>query len=253
MQLTAEQEFKNDGPVSTSGAIRKETHAERKAMRIQRDLVARSTHVLSRFVLRARRLQAHSLMQHPVIMNPNVHEHFPPGGFRRHGQFVQMLPPEEAFESLVARLRPFILENDGINVGVALDLLCRVIANEGTTAYGGELEALETRWRTFRSEASTLHMLGPNGLISSKKLAKAWLYTESVHSDEGLHRKYGTIPRVSLFMVAVSHYATAANIVMATLDLARKVSDAGIIVLPPHSFQEGVTVETSPVSSKRGA
>lgn len=94
---------------------------------------------VSQFVRRARRVQAHSLAQDPDRLQELC-------GLKIAGEIGldgtikmrRMLPDEEVFESLTARVRPFTLPSEPIYHGGVLDEL-RVALAVGEVDTGSEL------------------------------------------------------------------------------------------------------------------
>jgi hypothetical protein len=76
---------------------------------------------VERFVLRARRVMAHSLVRdHSKVLNElasgtiQVHVQVNKATGEATHRFTMELPPEEAFESFAARLRPFTMRKEPV-------------------------------------------------------------------------------------------------------------------------------------------
>ncbi len=70
---------------------------------------------LEAFVRRARRIEAHSLLADTAQFIARVHGSARLDIGEDGGEMRLDLPPEEAFKSLAARVRPLLLEQDGIH------------------------------------------------------------------------------------------------------------------------------------------
>jgi hypothetical protein len=98
---------------------------------------------VQRFVLRARRVLAHSLVRDNMeLLNEaasgtfhvNVELNMKTGeGWHR---FKRNLPPEEAFESLAARLRPFVMRKESVYWAVVLDSVEKLLSLDPPTGDG---------------------------------------------------------------------------------------------------------------------
>ena len=109
---------------------------------------------VQRFVLRARRVLAHSLVRDNMeLLNDAAHGTFHVDvevnmktGEGKH-RFKRNLPSEEAFESLAARLRPFVMRKESVYWAVVLDSVEKLLSKE-TLAEVVDIPSLREYWST---------------------------------------------------------------------------------------------------------
>lgn len=197
---------------------------------------------LDAFVRRARRIEAHSLQadrdQFVKWAHGSVKLKFENGL----GEMRYDVPPEEAFESLAARVRPLLLVQDGIH-------FTRVLAAIG--ALGREDEEvmqdrriLDRTWNRISRSNTVGFAIGEavDGapLISDVDLAHGWLYGDLVHADPNVP---DIVLRASLnqrYLAAVLVYGQAVLAAVATLNVVR-------MLVTKSLFDLDADAETSPV------
>lgn len=152
---------------------------------------------IERFVLRARRVQAHSLCQDPDRLDQfaeNFHE------VERTSDEVftttAVLPDEELLESLAARVRPVLLEADGVHYSTALKAIQAELHRGGHREHIGFFKTRRQQFEAVdpkRASGAGVTMLiaqmhetqvaAPRTVISEGKLADTWFYADLVHAD----------------------------------------------------------------------
>lgn len=214
---------------------------------------------LSRFLLRARRVQAHSLVADrktlSELVNLKLEISLSEDGTV---ETRQKLPDEERFESLAARLRPLLVESESIHYKKVLGAIDEVLA-ETTTA---DIEALSLRVKQLRdfwslhaekslspvrytTQATKADGSETTPLASDSQLAMAWLYGDLVHVDVQGKKKAGTFfPMKERFAAAVSYFATIALACLHTFDLVSTLVDHGIIEIDEEAMYLPVVVGT---------
>jgi hypothetical protein len=97
---------------------------------------------------------------------------------------IQMeFPPEEALESLAARLRPLILDSEDIHYSKVFDAIEDLVGADKLD------EIVDVQWwRAFWSErvdgslaAQAYYMTTDNGTVTDRRLMYSWLYSDLVH------------------------------------------------------------------------
>lgn len=149
--------------------------------------------IVAAFVLRARRVLAHSLCADEASL-----EALADGAFyaiRRAGvESVQRrLPNEEILESLAARVRPLTLEADGIHYNDVLNALSAFLVRHGHPEEVKWCRELKKDWKSVdikggapgyylsqTQEGST----EPPVQTTDIALANAWFYGDLVHADQ---------------------------------------------------------------------
>lgn len=147
-----------------------------------------------RFVLRARRVLEHSLLQNDASaellkaraegrFNVRVQKNTATGE-TEHWMSVQ-LPPEEAFESLVMRLRPFVMTGETVYWETVLDALERLAGQEvcRDVVDIGDLRSEWTRLTKGKREAKAYYFMTDDGRLSDLQLADYWLNFHALHSQ----------------------------------------------------------------------
>jgi hypothetical protein len=206
---------------------------------------------LNRFVLRARRIAAHSLTQDPVALRRHAEGLFN-GTLDMSGNMTitQDLPEnEEAFESLAARLRPLIVSSESIYYEKVLSALQQSASDEDQES----IEQLRAAWsaaniqgsevQAFLLQQSNLDGSGATGFVSDTQLAAAWLYADLVHADATGRKKEGLdFVLAERYAAAVRVFSHLATLTLATLALVRTMVDAGRLTIASEALTDEVVV-----------
>jgi hypothetical protein len=209
---------------------------------------------LERFVLRARKVMAHSLVHEhmdllqavadgtfkvKVIKNPQTGE--------REQRLLVELPPEEAFESFASRLRPFTMRDEPVYWELVLDAI-EELTPQKIRDEVIDLEGLRAAYADVtegKNTAQAYSVITQNGQLTDLQLADLWLYADAMHarmitstvgSDLGLDERY---------RAAAGVYSRLGAAVNATLNLIAHLVREGQIELDEAVFTERVTAETS--------
>ncbi|MFI6440124.1 hypothetical protein [Streptomyces sp. NPDC050759] len=211
--------------------------------------------MLEAFVLRARRMEAHSLAADwdalvtlaAAPYSVTVHDD-------GEATFRQDFPAEEVVESAAARVRPLLLETDACSYLKALagvGYFCRSLPDETTW-----VKEARTEWRA-RTGSTTTRQSGYQVMIGNadtgqvaglddQTLAMAWIYGDVVHHD--IERLTETDPfgLSERFRAAVPLVAWMMISAIELLNYVRALQSAGVLVLQPELFdQEVVLTSTS--------
>lgn len=214
-------------------------------------VVARQLAVLQWFVIRARRVEEHSLTQDSQQLQSWAQATFTLSGVE--GQpFSEIrwdLPPEETLDSLAARCRPFIAKSDSIYWSKVVGALGFYIRGQDDVQLASALDTLRRNWREvdrdtpgslgFESRAG-----GENGelgeIIGSKTLAYTWLYGDLVHADDNIPKlvcEHDIDERYRAGAILITRVAIC---VIQTLDAVRALRSRGIVELPDAVFEQRV-------------
>ncbi|MGM1062162.1 hypothetical protein [Saccharothrix sp. Mg75] len=220
------------------------------------DRVSPSHHeVVGAFIVRARRIQAHSLVQDPTILSDLAQErfdvHLRPDGTSR---IRHRLPPdEEVFESLATRVRPLLLGDESVHhfkVTKALRRLLDTSPAPDVEQYREELNELREAWKTTTT-GKTYGLVQWRGTevpdtltpVSNVLLAEAWMYIDLVHVDPDQRRRNALdYPMRQRYLAAVRYYCRIAELVVRTLRYVEKLRDAGVVVLDAADWERDVVV-----------
>lgn len=215
------------------------------------ELTARHRAVLGAFVLRARRIEAHSLAADKKALLQLASGRMTVQ-FRQDEQkayMTRVLPPEEQLESAAARVRPLVLEKEQTHYA-------KVLAALGYFARGNDefteiLRRIRGGWDKTRPDSkshlgSYTQIQNAEGvespMLSDIELAYAYIYGDVVHHDGD------RLLRTQMFGVE-NRYQAAAPIVarlmlltITLLNLTKKIRDAGLFELHADLFTEEVVV-----------
>ncbi|MEU4745916.1 hypothetical protein AB0G02_36385 [Actinosynnema sp. NPDC023658] len=211
--------------------------------------------VVGAFIVRARRIQAHSLVRDLTVLSDLARErfdvHLSPDGTSR---IRHRLPPdEEVFESLAARVRPLLLDKESVyhfKVTKALKRLLDTSPAPDVEQYRDESNELREAWKTATT-AETYGLVQWRGTevpdtltpVSNVLLAEAWMYIDLVHVDPDQRRRDALdYPMRQRYLAAVRYYCRIAELVVRTLRYVEKLRDAGVVVLDAADWERDVVV-----------
>lgn len=214
--------------------------------------MADSNHdTLSRFVLRARRIAAHSLVQDRAELLRHAEGSFS-GTLDTSGNMtiVQELPDsEEAFESLAARLRPLTVAREPIYYERVLSALEPFASDEDHD----RIKELRRAWtaaeiqgsqvQAFALQQSKIDGSEATDFVSDTQLAAAWLYADLVHAEAvGAKKAALDFPFAERYAAAVRVFAHLATLTLATLELVQTMMDAGRVMVASEALTDEVVV-----------
>lgn len=214
------------------------------------------TSVVERFVLRARRVAAHSLAESADQLRKQSRSMFS-GTIDLAGNLTlrEDLPEEEAFESLVARLRPLTVETESIFYETVLDAIITLLGDAATDEERHRLEHLRRQWQATEIQGTqvqgytvqTVHReMGATPPVSDTQLAAGWLYADLVHADaRGPKAESLQFSLKDRFTAAVRVFSRVTVLTLETLDLVRELYDRSRLSLSAEPWSEEVTVAES--------
>jgi hypothetical protein len=222
---------------------------------------AKAVAALDAFVLRARRVRAHSLAADPgtleALAKPKWHivvdDRTGVATVTRH------LPPEESVESLAARVRPLILQRDPVHYGKVLNAVGLLLQNNPDAADALlYVKWLRGQWSAINSESDESRAYsiqkgrvdgeGPTSDISDNSLAFAWFYGDVVHADAARRDSARDFNVVDRFEAAVHVVARIAWLTLATLNFIEQLRDAGQLKTDDWAFEEEVVVGVTEIT-----
>lgn len=206
---------------------------------------------LNRFVLRARRIAAHSMVQDRAELLRYAGGSFI-GTLDTSGTMtiVRELPDnEEVFESLAARVRPLTIKSEPIYYAKVLAALEASAVDEDKT----RIAQLRRAWNAAEIQGSQVQAFSiqqskpdgseATGLVSDTQLAAAWLYADLVHADAtGPKKEALAFPLAERYAAAVRVFSHLATLTLATLELVQTMNDAGRFTIGPDAFANEVVV-----------
>lgn|GEM_PF-1013757 len=212
---------------------------------------------LNRFVLRARRIEAHSLASNRQALS-SLSEFTLTGHIKLDGtmEMRRSLPDEEAFESLAARVRPVLVKTESVHHRRVLDAIQSALEATGTEIpehLQVRLAGLQQDWSKFDLDSSNVLRFAMQSSkadgsettpqVSDTQLAAAWLYGDLVHVDTRGNKSDGLLfPVKERYSAAVTYFAHAAVLSLMTLDLVVALYELEVIDLEEDSLVEAVVV-----------
>ncbi|MEU8001441.1 hypothetical protein AB0B66_09810 [Catellatospora sp. NPDC049111] len=219
----------------------------------QQKLTENAYTVLATFILRARRVEAHSLAADRTRLLDWA-QGKAKLTVRTDGGPAELaidLPEEEALDSLAARCRPFILNNETVYHAKVMNALGYLTRGEQDLA--DKLQTLKAGWRRLDPSTKTAlaydSQTGPVGgrlgaPVTDVALAYAWLYGDLVHADD-ITDRVASHDIDARYQGAALVIANVAVEVIKTMGLIRLALNGGVLTLDPKLFTERVTVRTS--------
>jgi hypothetical protein len=148
---------------------------------------------VQRFVVRARRVLAHSLVRdHLDLLSKaaqgaiTVHVEWNHVTGETEHRLQMKLPAEEQFESFAARLRPFVMRKESVYWAVVLDALEKLLTEE-TLADIVDMQALRDYWSEVvegsQVAAQAYYVMTDSGQLSDVQLADLWLNSDALHTQ----------------------------------------------------------------------
>jgi hypothetical protein len=215
---------------------------------------------IARFTLRARRIEAHSLVQNRETF----------AGFLQEKLTMRMsvdgiatarraLPAdEEVFESLAARARPLVLPTEPIHYRKVLEALRRLMsAVEPTTKHTERLDQLSAAWaaialgrqvQSYAVRAEDLDGTNLTELVSDNELAAGWMYADLVHADpQGWKEQALKFSLRERYAAAVTVFCRIAALTVTTLRFIEQLHHDGVVVLDEQVWDEDVVVGASEI------
>lgn len=232
--------------------------------------------VLERFVIRARRVKAHSLVQDGSVEKYAKTQMTVSFSMTTGAMTIKdvVVPDEEVFESLATRLRPFIVKSEPIylpNVFRAIRSLVPVDAlgekdEDLEKALVSAEQRFEHRFRDRDDETYAVQLIDAyavqlldgegnpeSGYVSDAVMAGSWLYTDTVHADphgkkaEG--KKFGYRAR---YAAASPFFCELAILIVSMLNIVRALVEKGDLTTSDTVWSEPVTyAETEETAGER--
>lgn len=209
---------------------------------------------VQRFVLRARRVLAHSLVRDHLdllsktaqgTITVNVEWNHVTGEGKHRLQMK--LPPEEQFESFAARLRPFVMRKESVYWAVVLDAVEKLLSKE-TLADLVDMQTLRDYWSEVvdgsQVAAQAYYVMTDNGQLSDVQLADLWLNSDALHTqpiqsaigkDMSLNERY---------KAAAGVYSRIGACLQYTYIFVNYLVSEGLLELDQSAFTEPVVADS---------
>lgn len=215
---------------------------------------------IAQFVLRARRIQAHSL-----VRDWDALVHHAQGSLTGHldisgtTSLTRKLPEdEEAFESLAARVRPLTVKSEPIYYVTVLDAVERLLHGSAATtdAHRDRLQRLRGAWEASELQGTAIQGYAVQSirvdgtdatpLVADTQLAAGWLYADLVHADpKGPKQEALRFPLRERYAAAVRVFSRIAALAASTLSFVETLRKAGLISIDERAWNQDVIVGAS--------
>ena len=219
----------------------------------QDNIRAQQQTCLELFVLRARRVEEHSLAADPQqVVRWAEHEmtmEAAPGG---RTWLIQRLPAEELLESAAARVRPFILQRDPIHYGKVLTAIGYLLSPEERAAAAPTLAQLRKMWKQVNPNSREVRaysvQVGKSdgdtaASLTSDQLAFAWIYGDTVHADAVRQAEAEPFGIRERYRAAAGIVAELIINTVATLNVVRALHAGELLTLGPGILDRDVVVK----------
>lgn len=209
---------------------------------------------VERFLLRARRVNEHSLVRdHLPLLNEVaagtmrlIVEVNQETGVSKH-KFRVELPPEEAFESLAVRLRPFTMRKEPVYWETALDALEKLISREAL-AEVMDVDSLRRYWAEVTQGskvAQAYYVMTQDGQLTDVQLADLWLNSDALHTQPIQSATGQQLGLDDRYRAAAGVYARIGACVDYTLYLISYLQGEGLIKLDFAAFTDPVLAQST--------
>jgi hypothetical protein len=200
---------------------------------------------VQRFVLRARKMMAHSLVRE----NFDLLNDLAAGTFRatievntKTGEGTAMLkktlPPEEAFESFAARLRPFTVGKETVYWSAVLDALEKLLSKE-TLAEIVDIDSLREHWKRVvegSNVAQAYFVMTEKGQLTDAQLADLWLNSDALHTQPITSDIGKDLSLNQRYQAAVGVFARIGAVANHTYFVVTHLCQAGLLELDASVF-----------------
>lgn len=170
---------------------------------------------------------------------------------------ITALPPEEAVESLAARLRPFILKDDPIYHAKVLNALKDLLSDPPCGDLLAEVGKLRVTWRAFDSrsdnmvgyqvQTGTIDSSQPDRQASDNTLAFSWFYGDVIHADQNRRSAADGFDIDTRYEAAAYLAARIAVCALNTLGLVGLARSRGAIELDEEAFTDEVVASNTQI------
>jgi hypothetical protein len=224
--------------------------------------IERLNSTVEAFIVRARRVASHSLVQDQESLERlsavTVRIEGPPD-VNGEVTMIDQLFPEEAVESLAARVRPLILQSDPVFYNKVLKALSRLAHLAGHEDVVAHVKRMRADWTAADpSESGGMHFGievgkvggGPGIKATDVALALAWFYGDVIHADPERRASARPFSIETRFIAATSHVGRLASVAIDTLEFVEWLHQSNTITFDQQVFDEEVAVQRSEIRRK---
>lgn len=223
------------------------------------------------FVLRARRVKAHSMYQDPELLQRVGQVQFRLEKDTDGIWLIQELPPEEVVESAAARLRPIILQDEDSHHGKMINALKRFLRGATLPDLPGgpgsdpatlvtslkrewsEFDPIDRTAQAYSVQSSRVSDGRTSAVLADNVLAFAWIYGDVVHADPNRlleTEQHGVRER---YRAAAPLVCRLMEMTVATLHAIEWLRHHGLLAVLPDEIFEREVVVTDPTFRQKAA
>lgn len=213
--------------------------------------------IIDRFVWRARRVEAHSLVQSGDVERYAKRRETYSITTEGVSLVSDNVPAdEEAVESLAGRLRPFIVQSEPIYLAKVFKSLDELMPADSLTkeereVYGSVKGWFERRYVNKNEGLYTIQVFDKDGNPHTKRmsdslLAESWLYTDYVHADPNDEKAEATkVDYIVRYRAASTYFCEFALQVLSLLNLVRGLTKKGLVRVSEFALKSPVIYSTA--------
>lgn len=202
---------------------------------------------INKFILRAKRVESHSLLKDINILRRYAETESKIIFSKESNKaklIIELPPDEEVFESLVSRIRPFILRSEPIFYEKIFSALEFILETEELKTSVSELK---NHWDLINTDSKEIHGYSISDDASHEasdlQLAGAWLYADLVHADPKGNKKGGMdFSMKDRYVAAVRIFSSLALLTVETLAFIYNLEKLGIFDIPENIKTEEVVI-----------
>jgi hypothetical protein len=209
---------------------------------------------VQRFVLRARKMMAHSLVRENFdllndlasgTLKATIEVNTKTG--ETTSKIEMTLPPEEAFESFAARLRPFTVGKESVYWSAVLDALEKLLSKE-TLAEVVDIDGLREHWKRVvegSNVAQAYLVVTDEGQLTDAQLADLWLNSDALHTQPITSDVGKVLSLNQRYQAAVGVFARIGAVANHTYFLITHLYKEGFLELDASAFTAPVLADTT--------
>lgn len=205
------------------------------------------------FVLRARRIEAHSLAKDRDRLRRLAQGELAVVVSAAGAVLRQDLPPEEVIESAAARVRPLLLAEEDCHFLSTLSSIKYYVPNETARAW---TKAVRSEWHSRTTESHVarttgvqVHVAdtstGASGSMNDTELALAWIYGDVVHHDRDRRDRADIFGLAERYRCAVPMVAYMMRAALNVLDGIRDMHSRHLLPISPSALTTDVVLDST--------
>lgn len=214
--------------------------------------MSRHRQTIELFVVRARRVEEHSLAADPEKLAAWGQVRLTLQGLKDGTQrLIQEVPAEEILESAMARVRPIVLDGEPVywaKALAAIGYVIRFIDDPERELAHAAYQELKKRWQSCTSQHGnpddgSYYIVRADfvgGQVSAEELAFSWIYGDVVHADLDRQARGEIVGVQERHRAASGIVARMVRTTILTLNMIRKLQTNGHLDLPDEIFTKPV-------------